>query len=313
MLLYLFKLLKTARPRQWVKNLAIFAAIIFTGQLFNTKLFNISLAAFFSFCVLSSATYFINDVFDKERDKLHPFKKKRPIASGAISAPAALFTAGLLIFLGLRVALQINPAFFLICLSYLILQFLYSSYLKHVEVLDIMAISTGFILRVYGGEFATGFHINIWLLLCIISLSLFLAVGKRKSELTLLTAGGTKEITEKTRLTLSHYSDRLLDIYTSMFANATWITYSFYTFLATPISAQFGNSEFLTDVIPLGREWKWLMTTIPIVIYGIMRYTQLVYEKHEGESPDRVLFADKPLLFSVILWAGMVVFIIYLL
>ena len=311
MALYFFKLLKTARPRQWVKNLAIFAAIIFTGQLFNFKLLGLTFSAFLVFCALSSATYFINDVFDKERDKLHPFKKKRPIASGTISVPVAIFVALVLIIWGLNTAILITPAFFLVCASYIVLQFFYSSYLKHVEVLDILAISAGFILRVYAGEFATGFHINIWLLLCVISLSLFLAVGKRKSEMTLITEGGTKSISTATRATLGHYSDRLLDIYTAMFANASWVTYAFYTFLAPQVTTSFRYSEFLTDVLPFNREGKWLMVTVPLVIYGIMRYTQLVYEKHEGESPDRVLFADKPLLFSVLLWAGLVIFIIY--
>lgn len=162
----------------------------------------------------------------------------------------------------------------------------------------------------YGGEFATGLHISVWLLLTTISISLFLAVGKRRSELTLLSATSQADIAA-TRASLSHYSDRLLDVYASIFATSTFISYSLFTFLENPGGFKLNISALVPEDLSAFFERKWLMITILPVVYGLMRYLQDIYEKHEGESPERVLLSDKPLLFSVIIWVIMVVVLIY--
>lgn len=303
----LFAIVRAGRPRQWIKNLAVFAAIIFTGQLFNPDLFKISFWAFLVFCVISSATYLFNDVLDVKRDRAHPLKKQRPVASGEIPTNIAFLAALLLSVFGLYAALNITPSFFLVSLSYLGLQLAYSLSLKHVAVLDILVIASGYILRVLAGEFATGFHVTFWLLICVISLSLFLAIGKRRAELTSIS-----QFKESTRPSLGHYSERLLDVYLSMFANSAWFSYSLFTFLEPPIAPRNTLLYFIEDLFPAGLTRKWLVITIPFVIYGLMRYTQLIYEKQEGESPEKVILSDKPLLTTIIIWILLVVFIIYI-
>lgn len=305
----LFNLLQAARPRQWLKNLGVFAAIVFTGQLFNLELFKFSILAFLIFSTLSSASYLINDLVDIPRDLLHPFKKGRPIARGVLPKGLVIFVAGGGIILGLVFSLLLTPSFLLVAFAFLSLHLLYSFLLKNIAVVDILAIASSYILRVYGGEAATGFHISIWLMLCVVSLSLFLAIGKRRSELTLL-AGYGGVISAKVRTSLSHYSERLLDVYTAIFANSTWITYAFFTFLERPpVTGWLWQSRW-GELLEFP-ERKWLMATIPLVIYGLMRYLQLIYEKSEGESPEEVLFSDRPLFATVLLWGLATILIIY--
>lgn len=305
-----FKIMAQAlRIQQWLKNLAVFAAILFTGQLFNPKLFLLSTKAFIIFCLISSGSYLINDIIDADRDRHHPFKKFRPIASGQIKKDQALILAIILILIGLFWSLNINLAFFLTSLFFVILHLLYSFKLKHVSVIDIFIIALGYLIRIYAGEFATGYHITFWLALCAISLSLFLAVGKRRAELTLIQSANRGS----TRPSLGQYSEQLLDTYTAMFANSTWITYAYYTFLEKPprLSQAFGN--LFDFMFPSAADRKWLMVTIPLAIYGIMRYMQLIYGKQEGENPEKILITDKPLLTTVIIWGVMVLAIIYIL
>ncbi len=310
MIKLLYNILRLLRPRQWVKNLAVFAAITFTGQLFNLPVFINVLFSFFVFCGLSSATYIINDIFDVKKDRLHPFKKFRPIAHGDVPIKLAVILAICFIFVSLIFAKAITPAFFALALTYLLIQFLYSTFLKSLAVVDILAIAAGYILRVYGGEFASGFHISVWLLLTTISISLFLAIGKRRSELTLLT--NTKEANiESTRKSLSHYSEKLLDVYASIFATSTFVAYSLFTFLENPGGFKLSIGILLPDFLPTFFQRKWLMITIVPVVYGLMRYLQDIYEKNEGESPEKVLFSDKPLLITVSIWAILVVVLIY--
>lgn len=310
----LFYLFKEARPRQWIKNLAVFTTVLFTGQLFNPLLLVISLKAFISFCLLSSATYYFNDLIDFKKDQLHPYKKKRPIASGKIPFKLAVFSMAILVLSGLGLAGSINTSFFVISLSYVILQLSYSTVLKNVVIVDIMTIAIGYMLRIYAGEFATGYHISIWLSLCVISLSMFLAIGKRRAELTLLLSLKSEKLAA-TRSTLVHYSEKLLDVYTSMFANTTWLTYTFYTFFEKPIRLTFSPRVTIlsTEFLPELAERKWLMATIPLVLYGIMRYMQLIYEKAQGESPEKILTSDIPLFLAVLIWGAMVFTIIYFL
>ena len=305
-----YNILRLIRPRQWIKNFAVFAAITFTGELFNAPVFEKVLLSFFVFCGLSSATYIINDIFDVKKDKLHPFKKFRPIAHGDVPIGLAAVLAICIMLLSLVVASSITATFFALAITYLVIQFLYSSFLKSLAVIDILAIAAGYILRVYGGEFASGFHISVWLLLTTISISLFLAVGKRRSELTLLSQNKDFNIAA-TRKSLSHYSEKLLDVYASVFATSTFVAYSLFTFLENPGGFKLSIGILMPDFLPTFFQRKWLMITIIPVVYGLMRYLQDIYEKQEGESPEKVLFSDKPLLTAVTIWAILVVILIY--
>lgn len=301
-------ILISARPIQWLKNLVLFTGLVFTGWLFiSEKFFPVFLATII-FSILTSSVYIFNDIFDASKDRLHPLKKNRPIASGKLPIPYALFTATTFSFVSLFLAFNLSFFFFLVCLSYLILHFLYNTILKNVAIFDVLALASGFILRVYAGAVVINAHINIWLLLCVISFSLFLAVGKRRSELTLLSA---KKTAGETRKVLFSYPEKLLDLYISMFANTTWLTYAWFAFIYPKTEASTRLIHLWADIPRTFRNQKWLMATVPVVIYGVMRYLQLIYEKNEGESPAKVLITDKPLFTTVVLWGIMVVGIIY--
>lgn len=308
MVTFCFNLFKAARPRQWIKNFALLAGLLFSGGFNSTESILNAFYAFVIFCAASAATYLLNDVFDVDRDRLHPFKQKRPIASGHISVPTAIIIALSIIVIILPFAYQLSPAFFLAVLLYLILQLLYSSYLKAIILLDVMTIAAGFVLRVYAGIWAIDAHLNVWFLLTVISFSLFLAIGKRRSELTILQAQASKH-----RETLLHYPENFLDILTAMFANSTWLAYAFFTFLQPPIYARPRLIGLFAELNLPFTQAKYLMATIPVVIYAVMRYLYIIYEKKEGESPERVILTDKPLLFSVILYGIMAIGIIYFL
>lgn len=306
----LYNILRLLRPRQWIKNLAIFAAITFTGELFNLPVFTRVVEGFIILCFISSGIYIINDLFDIEKDKLHPFKKYRPLAHGDVSVKFAAFLSVTLITVGLIWSHELSTVFFVTTLVYLILQFSYSAFLKHIAIIDILALAAGYILRVYAGEFVSSYHISVWLLLTTISLSLFLAIGKRRSELTLVSKYPATQI-NAIRKTLSHYSERLLDVYAAMFATSTFISYSLFTFLENSRTFTITNDLFLPEFLPSYLNRKWLMLTIIPVVYGLMRYLQDIYEKHEGESPERVLISDKPLLINLVVWVLLVIVVIY--
>ncbi|MBI2599595.1 decaprenyl-phosphate phosphoribosyltransferase [Candidatus Daviesbacteria bacterium] len=303
---FLWGLIKAVRPKQWIKNFAVFAALIFSGNLLDRASQIRTLEAFGLFCIFSSATYLLNDVFDIDRDRLHPFKSKRPIASGLIPVPLAVGLALFLIIVSLPVAYILSPSFFLAALAYLILQLFYSSYLKQIILLDVLVIAAGFVLRVYAGVWTIDAHLNVWFLLSVSSFALFLAIGKRRSERTLMEAQAAKH-----RETLLHYPESLLDSLTGMFATSAWLTYAFFAFLQPPIHAREALSFLLGGFeLPFG-EAKYLMATVPIVIYGVMRYLYIIYEKKEGESPERVLLSDQPLLCTVLIWLILVIGIVY--
>lgn len=305
---FFWGLVKTARPRQWIKNFALFAGLVLSGQLDHLPSLILISEAFLLFCGLSSATYFLNDVFDIDRDKQHPFKSRRPIASGIIPANIAVAIALGMIAILLPLSFKISPSVFYAATTYLILQLFYSSYLKSVILMDVMVIATGFVIRVYAGIWAIDAHLNIWFLLSVTSFALFLAIGKRRSELTLMTS---QQIAGKHRETLLHYPEALLDILTSMFANSAWLTYALFTFQQPPIAVKTSFVGLLNNIAIPFIEAKYLMMTIPLVIYGVMRYLYIIYEKREGESPERVLLTDTPILSTVILWLVTVIFIIY--
>ncbi len=303
---FLWGLIKAIRPRQWIKNFAVFAALIFSGTLLDQTNEIKTLLAFLLFCIFSSVTYLLNDIFDINRDKLHPFKKKRPIASGLISVPTALIISLGLIAVFLPLSYKLSPSFFFVSVTYLVLQLLYSSYLKQVILLDVLVIAAGFVLRVYGGVWVIDAHLSVWFLLSVTSFALFLAIGKRRSERTLMEGQASLH-----RETLLHYPENLLDILTGMFATSAWLTYAFFAFLQPPILARHGLLSILGSLELPFTEAKYFMATVPVVIYAVMRYLYIIYEKKEGESPERVLLSDKPMLAAVITWIVLVVGIIY--
>lgn len=305
----LFALGKSVRPRQWVKNIVLFAALVFSGFLFFDDYFWRVLAAVILFSFLTAGVYLVNDLADMEVDRKHPFKRKRPIASGELPMPLAVFAAIVLVAIALSLGWKLSFFFFLAQLGYIGLNFGYNLWFKKEPILDVLSIASGFILRVYAGALVVNLHMNVWFLLTVISMALFLAVGKRQSERTLLKGnlGGL----EGHRVTLSRYTQRLLDIYTAMFANTTWLTYALFTFLHPPVTPPGRVVSLYAELPKTLITEKWLMITVPLVIYGVMRYLQLIYEKNEGESPERVLLSDKPLLAVVMVWGILVVMIIY--
>lgn len=296
-------LISSLRPNQWVKNLSIFSAIIFTGELLNIPVFARSCWGFVVFCLLSSASYFFNDIVDAPLDRLHPQKKERPIASGLLSKSLAFEIFFLLSFLGLILAFMLSFGFFLMSLAFFILHLFYSLYFKKYALLDILSIGLSFLIRVVAGEALTGYHVPIWLLLTTLFLALFIAAAKRHAEF--LRSG------KETRPALGRYREKLLDFYASTFATATFLAYALFTFLEEPPQFRPTLSQFLLLNFPhvLGR--KWMMLTIPFVLAGVMRYGQLIYERDEGEAPEKIITQDKPLLAVVLGWGLMVVLIIY--
>lgn len=222
----LISMVLVARPVHWVKNISVFAALIFSGTLFVPFYLKESAFAFVAFCLASSSAYIFNDIIDRNKDKLHPFKKNRPIASGRLPIDIALSESLALASLAVVFSFRLDDIFTLIIVFYLVLQVLYSLWLKNLAVIDILVIATGFILRVYGGAFAINAHLSVWFLLCVISVSLFLASGKRKAELNI-----TEGKEAKTRSSLSNYQRELLNSYVTMFGNAAWMSWSLFSFL----------------------------------------------------------------------------------
>lgn len=303
--------LKSARVAQWVKNVVVFAPIVFSGLLFVNGYLEKVIYTFILFCFLSSGVYIFNDIVDIKTDRNHPFKRNRPIASGKISLAFAVFLFLLLLIVSLFGAMIISTFLLFVMLGYLLLNILYSLWWKNIPILDVFVIATGFVLRVYAGSFVINAHMDVWFLLTVISASLFLAVGKRRSEMTLM--GLSAEKRSGARASLVHYTPALLDAYTSMFANTTWLTYALFSFLHPPFQAE-GRLLKVFTLLPrtLVAE-KWLMITVPVVIFGVMKYMQIIYEKNEGESPHKVLMSDRTLLATVGIWGMMVLLIIYFL
>ncbi len=300
-----YLLLKAARPRQSLKNLSLMTGLVFSGWLFIPGKLVTTIMAMIVFSLLSGTIYIFNDLVDLESDRKHPFKKKRPLASGQLSIPLAVFFCLTGFIVSLFLGWSLSFFLFLGMLAYLILHLIYTIWLKNVPIVDVMTIALGFIIRVYAGAVVIGAHINVWLLLCVISFSLFLAIGKRRSELTLLQGQNSS------RQVLGRYPEKLLDIYTSMFANTTWLTYALFTFMFPAFTFSGRALTLLANLPYTFRSEKWLMITIPFVIYGVMRYLHLIYEKNEGESPEKILTGDKPMMVTIAIWAFLVIFILY--
>jgi len=279
------------RPGQWTKNLFVFAGLLFGKRLFDPVAVATSCAAFAVFCALSSVIYLVNDVADREADGRHPLKSKRPIASGQLSAGAALAMAAVLGVSGLAGAFLLRPAFGVVALTYVVLLTAYSVRLKHIVIIDALTIAIGFVLRAVSGAVAIAVPISHWLLVCMVLLALFLALSKRRHELTLLAEGATNH-----RRILGEYSPYLLDQMIGVVTASTLIAYIFYTI--SPETVQ----NFGTEGLAL---------TIPFPLYGIFRYLYLVHQREGGGSPAEMLLADRPLLLCVALWVVAVVLIVY--
>ncbi len=300
----LLSLVKVMRPIHWVKNLALFAALIFSGTLFLPPYFLSVVWGFIAFSLATSATYTFNDILDAEEDSVHPIKKFRPIASGALSTSVASVAALVLSVLALLFAAKINPLFFLLTLLYLSLQIAYSLFFKNIAIIDILTIASGFIIRVYAGAVIINAHLSVWFLLCVVSVALFLAAGKRRSELNI-----AKQTDKVTRKSLKKYSRELLSSYVTMFGNAAWMSWSLFTFFESPTADQ-DLWLILAELSKTTTISKLMMLTIPVVIFGIMRYESLIFEG-KSEAPEKILLKDIPLVSSVVLWAGMVIAILY--
>ena len=284
-------LIVSLRPDQWTKNLIVYAALIFAVRLFDPAALALATAAVLIFCALSGAVYLINDVSDREADRQHPLKRMRPIASGALAPSTALAWAAVLSIAGLAAAFALRFSFGIAAASYVALVIVYSRALKHVVILDVMAIAIGFVLRAVAGGLVIGVPISDWLLVCTILGALFLGLAKRRHELTLLADGATGH-----RRILEEYDPYLLDQMIAVVAAATLVAYIIYC--ASPETAEkFGT--------------RWLVLTTPFPIYGIFRYLYLVHRRHGGGSPSELLLRDRPLLSCVALWGLAVVLIIY--
>ncbi|WP_286166325.1 decaprenyl-phosphate phosphoribosyltransferase [Peribacillus frigoritolerans] len=272
-----YLLFKQLRPKQWTKNLIVFAAPLFSMQLMHEGVFLKSLIGFFLFCFVSSCVYILNDFVDRKADRMHPEKKHRPMASGALN-PLLALTFGFLLLISSIWAANIFNSLFAICLSiYFIINVLYSLKLKHIVLLDILLIASGFVLRAVGGALVINVPLTEWFLLCALWLSMFLAVSKRRHELFLL-----QKTQETHRKVLKNYSIALLDQYNSIFTTATIISYALFAFSSE-------HSEIL-------------MWSIPLVLYGICRYLYLIHQEGKGGKPEQVLLEDKPILITTIIY-----------
>ncbi|HEX6463249.1 MAG TPA: decaprenyl-phosphate phosphoribosyltransferase [Vicinamibacterales bacterium] len=289
-------LLVSLRPGQWTKNLIVFTALLF-GQrgaqpaFVDPSAIGRALAAFGIFCALSGVVYLINDVADREADRLHPIKRERPIAAGTVSPGLAIATAILLTSAALAGAWMLRPMFAAVAFAYVALQTLYSGPLKHIVIIDVLTISIGFVLRAIAGAVAIDVEINHWLLILTILLALFLALSKRRHELVLLASGATSH-----RPILEEYSPYLLDQMIAVVTASTLVSYVIST--VSPETVQ----KYHTDYLGL---------TVVFPIYGIFRYLYLVHKKEGGGSPADMLLNDRPLLACVALWALAVAGIIY--
>ena len=284
-------LIKLARPGHWIKNSVVLAALFFAGVANNFQSVMLALAAAGVFCLLSSAIYTLNDIVDREQDKNHPLKKSRPLASGEISVLQAAVFLIVLTVVGFLGAWLIGLQLFMISALFFTLNVLYSIRLKHIVILDVMAIALGFVLRAYAGAAAIEVPASKWMLINTLFLALFLGFGKRRHEIVYL-----EENASSHRKILSKYSPYLLDQLIGVVTATVVVIYLLYT-ISNEVSEKL-NTELL-------------YLTVPFVVYGIFRYLYLIHKEEEGGSPTRVLISDKPLMINIILWLITVITILY--
>lgn len=279
------------RPKQWLKNGFLFAALIFDRQLTNVGAFIHTFIGFVLFCLLSGAVYIINDIADVEADRQHPTKRDRPIAAGTLPVSVARWALALILAFTLPVAYFLSPVFALFAVAYFVLNLVYSFWLKHIPILDIMILASFYVLRVGAGVVLIEVsRFSPWLYVFTIFLALYLGIGKRRAELALLAEGANTH-----RKVLEGYTLPLLDQYINIVSSGTILTYSLYTFSAPNLPDN-----------------HIMMLTIPFVIYGIFRYLYLVQVEHSGGAPEEVLLADRPLQSTIVLWGLSILVIFYL-
>lgn len=275
-------LLRAMRPEQWLKNGFVFAPLIFSGLVGEPFAWLRTGAAALAFCAAASATYLVNDILDRTTDRAHPTKRLRPIASGAVAVWQALAAATILLAAAITGAIGLGPWFATVVSGYVVLTVLYSFVLKHMVFIDVLVLATGFLLRVVGGALAIPVPVSRWLLVCAYLLALYLALGKRRSELALLgdAAGAHRSV-------LGEYTVGMVDQAISVVLGATVVAYTLYT-VAEDTVAKIGS--------------EGLLGTVPVVLYGLFRYLYLLRRLNSGGSPTRVLITDRPLLICVALW-----------
>ncbi len=284
-------LLKSLRPGQWPKNVFVLAPLVFGGLLLNTQVTLRAFLALVAFCCASSAVYLINDIRDREEDRRHPLKRLRPIAAGTLKVPAAAAAVVVLVGAAGLLSVRLGRPFALVLAVYLVLNVLYTLWLKHMVILDVMTIAISFVLRVEAGSTATGIEISRWLLLCTIFLALFLAFSKRRHEITLLAheASGQRPV-------LDHYSPAFLDQMINVVTASSVVSYALYC-VAPETVEKYHTQD--------------LVFTIPLVLYGIFRYLYLMYQRPGERNPTEAILRDPPFLINILLWGLVVVWIVY--
>jgi len=282
--------IRLMRPRQWTKNLAVFASIVFVGRLFDLRLLGITCIAFVSFCLVSSAVYAFNDVLDAEHDRHHPVKMERPVASGRMKPSTALAISATLFVAGGALAVAVGLPFAGTVGIYVVLQLLYAFVLKDVSIVCLLVIAAGFVVRAVSGAVAISVDVSPWLVLCTGLLALFLATAKRRHEIALLQGHSGEH-----RTALSEYSAELLDSFMVTLSAATITSYAIFTFFEPR------DPGYL------------MMLTIPFVIYGVLRYQSLVLRRDEGGRPEDVLLGDRPIKIDIALWVATAIIVLYVL
>ncbi len=288
-------IIQEARPRQWVKNLIVFAALLFSENFDHASLLSRAVIAFAGFCLLSGGVYLFNDIVDLDSDRLHPAKCKRPLALGELSVAAASLGSGVFILAGMGLSLVLGSSFTGVAAMYLVLGVLYSLFLKRVIILDVLVISLGFVLRAIAGvealrDLVPSIELSPWLLVCTLFLALFMGFGKRRHEIALLNDKATEH-----RNTLGEYSLSFLDGLIYALMAATLISYAIYTI--SPATVEKFHSPNM-------------VLTLPFVVYGVFRYTFLVTQKREGGNPSELLLGDLPLAVTILLWFACVVLVL---
>ena len=273
------------RPYQWYKNLVLFTGIFFSANVHNLHMLIIVLFSFIIFCILSGSEYIINDIMDKKRDAIHPLKCNRPIASGKLRVSHALIFAIIMLGMALVGAYLINIQFLGVSLAYFLLIILYSLFLKHIAIIDVLTISSGFVLRAIAGCLAIKVSVSPWLIICAFLVALFLALGKRRHELILMENSASSH-----RKVLDGFSSEMLDKMMTIVTSVLIMSYSLYTFLTNNTG---------------------MMVTLPIIIYGIFRYIFLVHFKNVGGEPE-LLFKDKEMLICMALWVTSIAVMLYI-
>ena len=281
------------RPGQWSKNVLIFAGLVFDGQLLNGEALLRVCAGLVLMCMIASSIYLINDLADLDSDRRHPVKRKRPLAAGEISQTQALVAAGLLALLALAASFQLQPQLTVVLGCYFGLHLLYIRWLRNLVLIDILAITAGFVLRVVAGAVLVQVsNFSPWLYICSALLALFLAIAKRRQELLLLA-----DQADELRVTFRHYNLVLLDDMLRLVTTSTFIAYMLYTVEADTIRVAETNTA---------------LVTIPFVLYSLLRYLWLIHVRQSHSTPDELLLRDRPLQLAILLWGASFVLILYL-